>query len=250
MPQSLWGLVRHHLSAADERFGLRLGGGLVGTFVAAITFALLLLLVRTGWTPLRSLDTGVAQMFRRFDTSHPGLVGTAEVVSRVFDPNVFRVVLTLIALVYLVRGERRHAAWLLATVFGGAALGLALKVSVGRARPVLPDPVSMAPGMSFPSGHALGASVGCCLLLLLTLRFLTRRGRIVAVIAAALVVAVVALARVVLGVHYVSDVLAGIMLGIAWVAVTTWAYVAWRRETGQPVKRPAEVGRPEQPSPR
>ena len=60
--------------------------------------------------------------------------------------------------------------------------------------------------------------------------------------AAALVVGVVALARVVLGVHFVSDVLAGIMLGIAWVAVTTWAYVAWRRETGQPVRgRPKSV---------
>ena len=37
-------------------------------------------------------------------------------------------------------------------------------------------------------------------------------------------------------------------LGIAWVAVTTWAYVAWRRETGQPVEGPAEVGTAEQPA--
>ena len=49
-----------------------------------------------------------------------------------------------------------------------------------------------------------------------------------------------------LGVHFVSDVLAGITLGIAWVAVTTWAYVAWRRETAQPVARAADVGTAEQ----
>ena len=249
MPRRLWRSVHHHLSAADERFGLRLGVGLVGVFVAAAVFGLLLFLVRGGWMPLRIFDTGVAQTFSRIDTSHPGLVWTAEAVSNVFDPNVFRVVLTLIALVYLVRGERRHAAWLVVTVFGGAALGVVLKVVVGRARPVLPDPVSTAAGLSFPSGHALGASIGCCLLLLLTLRFLSRRGRIAAVVAAALIVGAVALARVVLGVHFVSDVVAGIMLGIAWVAVTTWAYVAWRRETGQPVERPAEVGSAEQPSP-
>jgi membrane-associated phospholipid phosphatase len=249
MPRRLWRSVHHHLSAADERFGLRLGVGLVGVFVAAAVFGLLLFLVRGGWMPLRSFDTGVAQTFSRIDTSHPGLVWTAEAVSNVFDPNVFRVVLTLIALVYLVRGERHHAAWLVVTVFGGAALGVVLKVVVGRARPVLPDPVSTAAGLSFPSGHALGASIGCCLLLLLTLRFLSRRGRIAAVVAAALIVGAVALARVVLGVHFVSDVVAGIMLGIAWVAVTTWAYVAWRRETGQPVERPAEVGSAEQPSP-
>ena len=45
--------LHRHLSATDERFGLRLGGGLVGTFVAAVTFALLLLLVRAGTCPLQ-----------------------------------------------------------------------------------------------------------------------------------------------------------------------------------------------------
>ena len=227
---------------------MRLGVGLAGTFVASTTFALLLLLVRSGWPPLGALDTSTAQTFHRLDASHPWLVKSAEVLSRVFDPNVFRALLALIALVYLLRGERRHAVWLLATVFGGAALGLTLKVVTGRARPVLPDPVSTAPGQSFPSGHALGATVGCCLLLLLTLRFLSRRGRIVAIIAATLIVVAVALARVVLGVHFVSDVVAGVMLGIAWVAVTTWAYVAWRRESGQPLEHPVDVGTAELPA--
>jgi membrane-associated phospholipid phosphatase len=236
------GFVHRHMSAADERFGARLGAGLIGTSVAAAGFALLLLLIRAGWPPLRSLDTGTAQTFRRIDATHPELVRSAEVISRVFDPNVFRVALTVVALVYLARGERRHATWLLVTVFGGAGLGFVLKLIVGRARPVLPDPVSAAPGLSFPSGHALGASIGCCLFLLLGLRFLSRRGRIAAVSLAVLIVVVVALARVVLGVHFVSDVVAGVMLGICWVAVTTWAYVAWRRETGQPVEQSAEVG--------
>ncbi len=170
---------------------------------------LLLLLVRAGWPPLRNLDADTAEALNRIGTAHPELVQAAEVVSDVFDPNVFRVALTVIALVYLINGERHHAAWLVVTVFGGAALGFALKEIVGRARPVLPDPVSTAPGMSFPSGHALGASIGCCLLLLIALRFLPRGGRVAAVIAAALIVGSVALARVVLGVHFVSDVLAG-----------------------------------------
>ena len=169
--------IERHLSAADERFGLRLGAGLVATFVAAVTFALILLLVRGGWAPLRSLDTGAAETFNRIDTARPELTKAAEVVSDVFGPNVFRVALTVIALVYVIHGERHHATWLVFTVFGGAALGFTLKEVVGRARPVLPDPVSTAPGMSFPSGHALGASIGCCLLLLITLRFLSRGGQ-------------------------------------------------------------------------
>ena len=244
-----WALQRH-LPAADERFGLRLGAGLVVMPVAAVAFVLLLLLVRAGWPPLRDLDAGTAEALNRIGTDHPVLVKSAEVVSDVFDPNVFRVALTVIALVYLIHGERHHATWLVVTVFGGAALGFALKEIVGRARPVLPDPVSTAPGMSFPSGHALGASIGCCLLLLIALRFLPRGGRVAAVIAAGLIVGVVGFARVVLGVHFVSDVLAGITLGIGWVAVTTWAYVAWRRETGQPVERPADVGTTERAVPR
>ena len=247
MPQRLLGPVRHHMSAADERFGVRLGAGLIGTLVAAVGFALLLLLVRAGWPPLRSLDVRTAQTFRRIDESHPELVRSAEIVSRVFDPNVFRVALAIVALAYLVRGERRHATWLLVTVFGGAGLGFVLKLIVGRSRPVLADPVSAAPGLSFPSGHALGASIGCCVFLLLGLRFLSHRGRIAALAAAVLIVGTVAVARVVLGVHYVSDVMAGVMLGVVWVAVTTWAYAAWRRETGQPIGRPAEVGVSEHP---
>ncbi len=238
--------IDRHLSDADERFGLRLGAGLAGTLVASVTFVLLLLLVRAGWGPLHGLDTAAAETFNRIDADQPELVKAAEVVSQVLNPNVFRVLLTVIAVVYLIRGERHHATWLLVTVFGGAALGVALKEIVHRARPVLPDPVSAAPGLSFPSGHALGASIGCCLLLLITLRFLSRPSRVAAVAAAAVIVCAVALARVVLGVHFVSDVLAGIALGICWVAVTTSAYVAWRRETGQSVEGPADVGTPEQ----
>jgi membrane-associated phospholipid phosphatase len=245
MSKGLRRVIHLHLLRADEHFGLRLGAGLIGTFGAAVTFAILLLLVRSGWAPLHHLDVGAAETFNGINVDHPELVRTAEIVSDIFDPNVFRVALTFVALVYLVRGERHHATWIVVTVFGGAALGFALKEIVGRARPVLPDPVSTAPGLSFPSGHALGASIGCSLILLLILRFLSKRGRVAAVVAAALIVGAVALARVVLGVHFVSDVLAGIALGACWVAVTTWAYMAWRRETGQPVARPSDVGTPE-----
>ena len=61
MSKGLARVLRRHQSTADERFGLRLGAGLTGTFVAAVTFALLLLLVRAGWAPLRNLDMGAAE---------------------------------------------------------------------------------------------------------------------------------------------------------------------------------------------
>jgi undecaprenyl-diphosphatase len=47
-------------------------------------------------------------------------------------------------------------------------------------------------------------------------------------------------ARVTLGVHYVSDVLAGYVLGAAWVAAMIAAFNAWRRERGRPAADPAQ----------
>ena len=122
--------LQRHLSTADEHFGLRLGAGLFGTLIAAVTFALLLLLVRAGWAPLRGLDTGVADMFNRIDADHPELVRAAEAVSEAFDPNVFRVVLALVALVYLIRGERHHATWLVVTRVYGTLAGWAVALLI------------------------------------------------------------------------------------------------------------------------
>ena len=73
MLKGLGRAIHRHLSAADERFGLRLGAGLVGTLVAAVTFALLLLLVRAGWAPLavstpapRKRSTGSTPLIRNW----------------------------------------------------------------------------------------------------------------------------------------------------------------------------------------
>lgn len=240
----------HRPSAADERLGARLVAGLVVTFVAAGAFLLLLVLVQREWSPLRQVDVGAADALNRVAAQDARMVSALDTVSNVFDPNVFRVAISLLAVWYLVRRERRHAVWLGVTVWGAAVLGFALKEVVGRARPVVAEPVSTAPGLSFPSGHALGAAVGCGLLLLVVLRYLSRAGRVLAGALAISIVLITALARVGLGVHYVSDVLAGIVLGIAWLSVTTWAYLAWRRETGQPVEAPAEVGATEhEPAP-
>jgi membrane-associated phospholipid phosphatase len=240
----------HRRSTADERLGVRLVVGLVATFAGAVAFLILLVLVQSEWRPLRQLDVGAADALNRVAAQNARMVSALDTVSNVFDPNVFRVAITLLAVWYLIRRERRHAVWLGATVWGAAMLGVALKEVVGRARPVVAEPVSTAPGLSFPSGHALGAAVGCGLLLLVVLRYLSRAGRVMAGALAIAIVLITALARVGLGVHYVSDVLAGIVLGIAWVSVTTWAYLAWRRETGQPVEAPTEVGATEhEPAP-
>jgi undecaprenyl-diphosphatase len=229
---------------ADRRLGLRLALGLVATFGLGVPFVLLALLVRARWDPLIGLDTSVAEGMHEVALRNDWLVDTLVVLSDVFDPLVFRVVTTLIAVWLLWVGRRRLATWALVTIWGAALLGLGLKLVVGRARPDLVDAVATAPGRSFPSGHALSSAVGCGVLLLLVMPLLAGAWRAVAVAMAILVPAAVAFARVGLGVHYLSDVTAGIVIGLAWLSVTSAIFEWWRRDVGLP-PAPATEAEPE-----
>jgi undecaprenyl-diphosphatase len=51
---------------------------------------------------------------------------------------------------------------------------------------------------------------------------------------AALIIVAIGLSRIALGVHFLSDVLAGWLLGLAWISVTAYAFRVWRREAGHP----------------
>src|SRR5829696_1317929 len=98
---------------ADRRLGLRLALALVAVFGLGVPFALLALLVRTKWEPLVRLDTSVADRLHAAALRNDWLVGTLEAISHVFDPIVFRVVVTLLAVGLLRTGRRRLALWAL-----------------------------------------------------------------------------------------------------------------------------------------
>jgi undecaprenyl-diphosphatase len=74
--------------------------------------------------------------------------------------------------------------------------------------------------MSFPSGHSQAAVVGYSVILVLFLPLLGEVWRKVAVVVAILMVLAIGFSRVALAAHYVSDVLAGFVLGLAWVVLT------------------------------
>jgi undecaprenyl-diphosphatase len=78
-------------------------------------------------------------------------------------------------------------------------------------------------------------------LLLVFLPAVHRRWRKPAIALVATIVVAVGFTRVALGVHFVSDVLAGWLLGAAWLGVTAYAFRLWRRETGRP-QRPLTEG--------
>jgi membrane-associated phospholipid phosphatase len=224
---------------ADRRFGLRLALGGLAAFLVAVPFTLLLLLVESKWQPLENLDGSAARRLNQVARANRWLVDVLDVVSTAFQPWVFRLLVLGVAAWLWARGARRLAVWAAVTMAVGGVLGVVLKIVVVRARPVLPEPVAHASGYSFPSGHALNSMLGVAVLIVVLLPVLGRAGRVLACTAGALVVLLTGFDRVALGVHYVSDVLAGWVVALACVAATAAAFAIWRREEGRRPSTPA-----------
>jgi membrane-associated phospholipid phosphatase len=225
----------------DARGGLRLTLAVVAGLLLAVPFALLLLLVADHWGPLQRLDVSLDTHLNSFAYRHDGYVSVLRAISTVLSPAVFELVSVVVGAVLLVRRQPRLAVWLVVTVFGGGLLSTLLKSAVGRQRPLVAHPVAHALSASFPSGHALGVVVGVGALLLVALPSVPRPWRPAAVVLGVLAVLAVGFSRLGLGVHYLSDVLGGYLLGAGWLAATTAAFAAWRRDRGR-TTRPLTEG--------
>lgn len=148
-------------------------------------------------------------------------------------------VLSLIVLVigglFVSLGHRRQATILLVASVGGLIWSQSLKAIVGRARPDEMFRVVEAVNASFPSGHAtLSACIYLTLGALVASFAKGRTVRMFALAAAGAITVLVGVSRVYLGVHWLSDVLAGWCLGGAWALVCwlgLWVWDGrWRRE--------------------
>jgi membrane-associated phospholipid phosphatase len=209
------------------RFGARALLAGLALLLVAVPFGLLLFLVEDKWPPLLDMDADARDSLHGFAVDHTGFVTALRVLSILGSAWVYVPLFALVALLLLRRHHRRLAIFVVVTMAGSTVLNALVKLAVHRARPVLPDPVAHASGLSFPSGHAQSAIVAASILLLVAL---PRRRRPLAVIAAVAWVLAIGFARVTLGVHFASDVLAGYVLGLAWVAAMTAAFRAWERE--------------------
>jgi undecaprenyl-diphosphatase len=230
---------------ARLRFGIRATLAGLALVLVALPFGALLLLVRSRWDPLLDLDQGAGTGLHAFALRHHAFVTVLDVISTAGSAIVYVPLFAALTIWLYVRGLRRLAVFVAVTEAGSAVVNALVKGAVDRARPVLPDPVAHAGGYSFPSGHAQSATVAAGILLLVFLPALRGRRRAAALLAAAAWPILVCFSRVGLGVHFVSDVVAGAILGVAWVAATTAAFSAWRREAGRPSVQPAEGLEPE-----
>lgn len=231
---------------ARLHFGARTMLAFVAVGLVAVPFSILALLVTAKSDPMLHLDHDTASSLHTFAVAHPAFTSTMKVISQIGSPTAWWIVLTPVFGWLVYRRLPRLAVFLAVTALGSSLLNRLAKAAVDRARPHLPDPVAAAHGTSFPSGHAQAATAGCGILVLIFLPVVRRAGRTWLYAGATLVVALIGFSRIALGVHYVSDVLGGIVLGAAWLLAMTAAFSAWRREEHKPPLHPGEGLEPEQ----
>ncbi len=212
-----------------ERFGLRVTLIALAVLLAAVPFATLTFQVLDGGAITR-FDGRVADSFNRWVERRPGAVGLLEAISYLGLPAFLALVVLFTVVLAWRPGRRRRCIYLLVTAIGGSLLNTLVKVAVSRPRPVVDHPVSDAVGQSFPSGHAMIATVTYGALLVALWPWLPSRLRRPVVGATVVVVILVGTSRLLLGLHFVSDVVGGFILGSAWLAAVTAAFALWRRE--------------------
>ena len=208
-------------------------------------FGVLLMLVQFHWDPLYELDHGIAVGLNERVSAHHPLVTVLQAVTDLGGRPLLIWLITVAVVGLLIRRRSRLAVYLIVTGIGALILDPSMKTLVGRLRPVVDIPVATAPGHSFPSGHALGSIVAYGAILLVFLPAMAPRWRKPAIGVTALLVILIGFTRVALGVHFVSDVIAGWLLGMAWLGVTAYAFRLWRRERGRPVPPLTEGLEPE-----
>jgi membrane-associated phospholipid phosphatase len=132
--------------------------------------------------------------------------------------------------------------FLTVVVLGQLLLQNLTKLLVGRARPNVHRLTGFS-GSSFPSGHAVTAAATFAAIALLVGRGHSRRTKAFLAAGAAFIAVAVATTRVLLGVHWLTDVIAGLAMGWAWFAISSIAFGGRVLRFGQPAEVAAETSR-------
>lgn len=194
--------------------------------VAAIAWA-----VRAQVDPVIAFDEAAIRSATDITRDNPALRQVLLVWEEVFHGRWVNVAGSLVCLyVWRRHGLRTRALWGFVTLMVSWNLGNLVKEIVQRARPVVDDAVAHAPGYSFPSGHTMNATAAAVTLTLLAWPLLGRRARVVVPVAAGLFALLTGVDRVMLGAHFPSDVLAGMLFGSALAAGSYLGYLGWHHD--------------------
>ena len=226
------------------RYGLRLTLFAIAATLVAVPFSFLLLQV-LGSGPLTDIDQGAAEAIHDWIRDSRALVTLAFFFSFLGVPPWFYATVGASAFWFYRKGYWRLALFMVTTPLVGGVISTVVKVLVDRPRPVVDEPITEAFGKSFPSGHAMTATIAYGTLLLAYMPMIPTRWRPRAVAAYVSLVLLISASRLGLGVHYLSDVLGGIVLGAAWLCISVATFRIWRREQRKRVPEVMEGVEPE-----
>ena len=171
--------------------------------------------------PLVRVDLGLYQLVQNLRTPWGDRIMVF--VTELGDGIVIALVsVTVLAWLLWLRKWRVAGYWTAAIVFGQLA-ATTFKLVLQRPRP-LPNIYDGLSTYAFPSGHAVMSTVAYGFLAVLIAHQLSRSRRWVAYAMAALLISVIAMSRLYLGAHWLSDVLGGLSLGLIWVSLLGIAY--------------------------
>ena len=201
--------------------GLLLTLALICTIGGGLLLAVLAYLVRTH-SFLTGIDNGVAKWGHRHSSP-----SSMRVLNDVTQLGSIYTVIALCAVLAVVETIRERSVWvvpfIVAVMGGEEALSLTVKALADRVRPAF-NPAAATLGPSFPSGHSATAAAFYATAALLLGRWRPRRTRAVLTGLAAGIAVAVAASRVLLDVHWLSDVIGGLALGWAWFALCGIAF--------------------------
>lgn len=198
--------------------------------VAASCLVLVALLgagVRADFGPQLRLDAVVSEALYVGDQRAASLNGVLEVLTAPGLSWVRFVVFLPVLVLLLRRRAWWTSAWLVTAVVLVAPLTTLLKEYVGRVRPDFAEGGARYESLSYPSGHSSGIATLVTVGLILAWPLLAARARRWWLVVGVLLVLLVGLTRMWLGVHFLSDVVGGWALGVAWSLSTALVFGAF-----------------------
>jgi membrane-associated phospholipid phosphatase len=231
----------HSRLDAEALTGLALTLAFAALVLAGLVISLLAVLVRRS-EALADLDSAAA----RWAQHHTGEL-THRILESVTSLASTPGVIVIAIVVGLIESMRVRSRWipffLLVVTIGDSLVTNAVKGVIDRARPAV-DPVAATLGPSFPSGHSSTAAAFFAALALLAGRQRSAEVRAALVGVAVGLAVAVACSRVLLGLHWVSDVVAGLALGWGWFAICAVAFGGGLLRLGAPVDEATQVDGP------
>lgn len=211
-----------------------------GFLIAALVFFVLFFFVSlmTAGTPGMVLDEDVGYWATQFEGT--SVESVMKVISIFGSTSVILLLTVLIGLYLLVKRNWNLFFFFFVVSVGGVVTNLAAKQIVQRARP--DDEVKHIEvfnytfnieSYSFPSGHTMRATIFFLFILYVIIRHMSHlTARSIGTIICFALIGLVALSRVILDAHYVTDVIGAVAMGVAWFLLCAFFFHRPRHRRG------------------